>query len=304
MAGLRLLARLIVVLFLILFDTFLLTPSRNRARSQEIAASVQPILRLEKPKYVLGEAIRFWVGAEPRNSAVIPQTLRKPCSLTITRPDGTTETQSVGWPTDGMIDRGWSGGWGFADEKVEAGSYVLVLECANEKTKPLTLSVEKNDIFGQIKAEFHFERSGNVTMGTPVPVTLTVQNNSQHMIRFPQRGAMGEGVSLKVLRDNPGFRSDFFYPWEKLSNSPFSADTYTWKVATVIPSIVLKPGEHFEQQFLLAEAYSFDQPGEYEVTFATVLPVLVGDESGPFSELCPIRLPVVAKEQFTVSDAR
>ncbi len=304
MAEPRLFARLIVVLFLILFGTFLLTPSRCRARSQEIGAGVEPILRLEKPKYVLGEAIRFWVGAEPRNSPVIPQTLRKSCSLAITRPDGTTETQPVGWPIDGMIDRGWSGGWGFPDEKVEAGSYLLVLECAGEKTKPLTLSVEKNDIIDQIKAEFHFERSGFVTMGTPVPVTLTVQNNSPQMIRFPQRGAMGEGVSLKVLRDNPGFRSDFFYPWEKLSNSPFSADTYTWKVATVIPSIVLKPGEHFEQQFLLAEAYSFDQPGKYEVTFATVLPVLVGNESGPFSELCPIRLPVVDKEKFTVSDAR
>jgi hypothetical protein len=304
MAGPRLLATLIVVLFLVLFGTFLLTPSRNRALSQEIAAGVEPVLRLEKPKYVLGEAIRFWVGAEPRNSAVIPQTLRKSCSLVITKPDGTTETQPVGWPTDGMIDRGWSGGWGFADEKVEAGSYALVLECAGEKTKPLTLSVEKNDILGQIKAEFHFERSGVVTMGTPVPVTLTVQNNSPQMIRFPQRGAMGEGVTLKVLRDNPSFRSDFFYPWEKLTNSPFSADTYTWRVADVIPSIVLRPGEHFEQQFLLAEAYSFDQPGEYEVTFATVLPVLVGDESGPFSELCPIRLPVVAKEKFTVSDTR
>jgi hypothetical protein len=304
MAGPRLLARLIVVLFLSLFGTFLLTPSANRARSQEIVVRVGPILRLEKPKYVLGEAIRFWVGAEPRNSAVIPQRLRKPCSLGITKPDGTTETEAVSWPIDGMIDHGWSGGWGFADDKVEAGSYVLVLECAGEKTKPLTLSVEKNEIMAQIKAEFHFERSGAITMGTPVPVALTVQNNSPQMIRFPQRGAMGEGVSLKVLRDNPVFRSDFFYPWDKLSNSPFSADTYRWNVADVIPSIVLRPGEHFEQQFLLADAYSFDRPGKYEVTFTTVLAVLVGDEGGPLSELCPIRVPVVAKEQFAVSDAR
>jgi hypothetical protein len=304
MAGPRLLTGLIVAVFLVLFGNFLLTPSGNRARSQEVSVRVEPILRLEKPKYVLGEAIRFWVGVEPRNSAVIPQTLRKPCSLVITRPDGTTETQFVGWPSDGMIDRGWSGGWGFADERVEAGSYVLVLECAGEKTKPLTLSVEKNEILGQIKAEFHFERSGAITMGTPVPVTLTVQNNSAQMIQFPQRGAMGEGVSLKVLRDNPVFRFDFFYPWEKLSNSPFSANTYTWNVAAEIPSIVLRPGEHFEEQFLLADAYSFDRPGKYEVTFGTVLAVLVGDETGPFSELCPIRLPVVAKEQFAVSDAR
>jgi hypothetical protein len=37
------------------------------------------------------------------------------------------------------------------------------------------------------------------------------------------------------------------------------------------------------------------------LTFSTVLAVLVGDAGGPFAELCPIRLPAVATEKFTVT---
>jgi hypothetical protein len=140
-------------------------------------------------------------------------------------------------------------------------------------------------------------------MGTPVPVILTVQNNSPNAIQFPQRGAMSEGISLRVIREEPAFRSDFFYPWEKLTSSSTLPNTYTWDVASNIPSVVLKPGEHFEQHFVLEEAYSFDQPGNYEVTFSTVLSVLVGEAHGPFSELCPIRMPVEAKEKFTATAA-
>jgi hypothetical protein len=285
------------------FGSFLVSPWLIRGRSQNaaLAGDVTPILRLEKSKYLLGEAIRFWVGVEPKNSSDIPREAWKPCSLEIIKPDGSTETQSVGWPTDGWPGRGWYGGWGFDDN--QAGPYVLVLECAGEKTKPLELIVERNDLSDQIRAEFHFERSGVIRMGTPVPVILTVQNNSPNAIQFPQRGAMSEGISLRVIREEPAFRSDFFYPWEKLTSSSTLPNTYTWDVASNIPSVVLKPGEHFEQHFVLEEAYSFDQPGNYEVTFSTVLSVLVGEAHGPFSELCPIRMPVEAKEKFTATAA-
>jgi hypothetical protein len=53
-----------------------------------------------------------------------------------------------------MLDHGWYGGCGFGEEKVEAGSYLLILECAGEKTEPLELIVERSDILKQIKAEF------------------------------------------------------------------------------------------------------------------------------------------------------
>jgi len=120
---------------------------------------------------------------------------------TITKPDGTTNTQSVGWPVDGIVGGAWYGGWGFGDDRVEVGSTILVLNCAGEKTAPLDLIVERNDISDQIKTKFRIERSGVIKMGTPVPVTLTVQNDSENTLRFPQGGAMGEGVSLRVVRD-------------------------------------------------------------------------------------------------------
>jgi len=64
---------------------------------------VQPVLRLEKERYVLAEAIRCWVGVMPKNSTIIPQELRKPCSLGVTEPDGAHRVASVGWPPDRML---------------------------------------------------------------------------------------------------------------------------------------------------------------------------------------------------------
>jgi len=290
---------LIAVRFSLLSGVFFVFPSLNKSQNTPPPGYVTPILRLEKPKYLLGEAIRFWVGVEPKNSSPIPQEAWKPCSLEITKPDGSIETQSIGWPKDGMHDHGWSGGWGFGDS--QTGSYVLALECGGEKTEPVELVVEKISLSDQIKAEFHFERSGMIGMATPVSIALTVQNNSAHTIQFPQRGAMIEGISIRVIRAESAFQSDFFFPWQKLATSNTLPDTYTWDVASDIPSVVLRPGEHFEQRFALEDAYSFDQPGNYEVTFSTVLSVLVGDAGGPFAEICPIRLPVVATEKFTVT---
>lgn len=54
-----------------------------------------------------------------------------------------------------------------------------------------------------------------------------------------------------------------FHPADKLSHSTISASTYTWDIAAEIASVVLEPGEHFEQKFLFEDAHSFDQPGKY-----------------------------------------
>lgn len=78
---------------------------------------------------------------------------------------------------------------GFGDEKVEPGAYVLILECASEKTAPVELIVEHSEILAQIKAQFRFEREGAITKSTHVPIVLTVDNSSQTAIRFPQRSA-------------------------------------------------------------------------------------------------------------------
>ena len=299
----RLFVCLIVGFFLIVVTSSSVSPSSTGITSENGAAGVEPVIRLEKPRYVEGEAIRFWVGVAPKNSSVIPEELRKPCSLSITKPDGARRVESVGWPVDGMLNHGWSGGCGFGEEKVEPGRYSLILECAGEKTPPVELIVERSEILDQIKAEFRFERDGAITKGTQVPVVMAVRNGSQAIIRFPQRGAMMEGVSLRIVRKEPAFQSDLFFPLEKLSHSSVMPDTYTWDVASKVPSVVLQTGEHFEQRFLLEDAYSFDRAGDYEIRFGTVLSVLVGEKNGQFADLCPIRLPVTASATFVLSSA-
>ena len=175
----------LVGLCLVLAVSGYVSPLSNGFASQNGRGGIEPVLRLEKPRYVEGEAVRFWVGVKPKNSPTIPRELWKPCSLSVTRPDGTRRVDSIGWPIDGMIDHAWSGGWGFGDEKVEPGVYVLVLECAGEKTAPLELIVEQSEILAQIKAQFRFEREGAITKSTHVPIVLTVDNGSQETIRFP-----------------------------------------------------------------------------------------------------------------------
>jgi len=64
----------------------------------------------------------------------------------------------------------------------------------------LQLIVEQSEILTQVKAQFRFERDGAITKSTHVPITLTVDNGSQATIRFPQRGAMMEGISLEIVR--------------------------------------------------------------------------------------------------------
>jgi hypothetical protein len=258
----------------------------HEAQSPTATVGVRPVLHLEKPRYVLGEAIRFWVGVSPKNSSLVAEEFRSPCHLTIVRPDGSTAVQSVGWPMDGIVGAGWTGGWGFGEEKVQVGSYSLSLECSGEKTPPVSLVVERNDIADQVKAEFRFERTGAVKMGIPLPILFTVENNSRNTIRFPQRGSGDAAISVEVDREEPLSRSIFFYPSAKLGGASTDGPlTYGWDTASPrppagppaieVPSVVLKPGEHFVQHLSLNDAYPFEEPGNHQITLATVLAVLV-----------------------------
>ena len=96
---------MIVGLFLIVVTGSSVSPSSAGVSSENGAAGVEPVLRLEKPRYVKGEAIRFWVGVAPKNSIVIPEELRKPCSLSITKPDGAGRVESAGWPVSSCPTR-------------------------------------------------------------------------------------------------------------------------------------------------------------------------------------------------------
>ena len=287
--------RFVVYLVVGLFWSVAAGSSVNRA------PGVEPVLRLEKPRYVLGEAIRFWVGVMPKNSTVIPEELRKPCSLSTTKPDGAQRVESVGWPKDGMLDHGWWGGWGFGNEKVESGRYTLVLECSGEKSPPVELIVERNDILDQITVELRFEHEGVATKATQLQVVLSVQNGSEAIIRFPHRAAMMEGASLRIARKEPAFHSELFFPRKAPSHSNAMPDTYTWNLASEAESVLLQPGghyEHHEHLALLDVADSFDGAGDYEITIGTALSVLVGEKNGRFADLSPIRFPVTASAQF------
>lgn len=261
---------------------------------------IHPILRLEKPKYLLGESVRFWVGVETDRTSPIPAELRKPCSLTITKADGASEVQTVGWPLDGNPERGWMGGSGI--RPTQSGIYNLELGCSGQRTGPIPLAVEADEILHNLKGTFEFEKSGPVEAGATVPVVFSFTNDSAFPIRFPQRGAMMEGISISIKRDSPAFRSDLFYPWEKLVQFPvMPADTYTWDVADKVPSITLEPGKLFTQRLALEDAYRFDEPGNYTVTFSTVLSVLVGDRYGPYADFCPVRVSAENTQTFAVS---
>lgn len=119
-------------------------------------------------------------------------------------------------------------------------------------------------------------------MGSSVLVALNVINNSPYPIRFPEPGVEGAEVSVGVIRESPSSSTTMtFYPARELSHFRSAPLTHTWDVAPGIPSVVLKPGERFDQKFFFEHAYSFDQPGKYKAMISTVLQVLVGEKSGP-----------------------
>ena len=263
-------------------------------------------LKLEKPKYVLGESIRFWLGVEYTGRDPIPRKYWNTCFLYITKPDGTIKKESVSWPADGAITRSWMGGHGFGKEEVQVGKYTLVFEFAKQKTEPVELMVEELDILKKVIAKFLFGRSGEISKDAHIPIILTVQNNSDYVIRFPSRGTHTASVSIKVKRENPPSSSAFFYPNKKLlRNIPqVYTDIYDWKAATWVPSVVLKPGESFQQELSLEDAYQFWGRGHYKITFSTTLELLIGKKDGKFAEFCPIRLPVVTTEHFNVTELK
>jgi hypothetical protein len=113
---------------------------------------------------------------------------------------------------------------------------------------------------------------------------------------------MMEGISVQIGRKEPALRSAVFFPWKKLSYSNIAPDTYNWGFPE-IPSVVLHPGEQFEQHLLLEDAFSFDQAGDYQITFGTVFSVLVGEKDGQFADACPIRIPATGSANFVVTDA-
>jgi hypothetical protein len=269
-----------------------------------------PIIRLNKSRFVLGESVFFWVGVEAVSRDPIPEEYQKTCRLIITRPDGTTKTEPVGWPADGPPDTGWLGGWGLGSNETQPGRYTLIFEFAGQRTGLVSLFVEDLPILKKIEAEFVFSRSGDGLAVHDGNVTLIVRNNSDQTLRFLQPDGFNSMVSVSLSKSDRSYRNDFFYPVESLPvgrNSPvITFDTFTWDVASRAPSVTIRPGETYRLEMplraALAEAAkgSLVHPGSYDVTFSTTLQILIGEKDGKWSEISPARIPVSAKAAIVI----
>lgn len=276
-----------------------------------------PVVRLDKSVFASGESVFFWTGVQAVNHASIPKEYWNTCRQIITRPDGTQRVDPIGWPIDGPVGSGWIGGSGL-EEKPQPGRYLIVFEFAGQKTAPTPLIVEDVPILKQIKAEFVFGAQEKGPNGLEMPVTLTVHNDTEQMLRFPHRDGVNGMVSFSLSKQDGKFRSDGFYPPDQLLDRDepkvpnHTVDNFTWKDAQDIPTITLKPGETYTQHLSLRAAIaeankswrltqSLPIPsGQYKVTFSTTLQMLIGEAGGEFAAVSPVHIPVTSTATCTV----
>jgi hypothetical protein len=308
--------KLMKTAFLILVLICLMPPGYG---AKQQTPNAVPKIRLDKNRFALGESILFWAGVEQTSEAPIPKEYQKTGRLIITRPDGTQQTEDLGWPSTGPGNRGWLGSAGLGEDKIQLGRYTLVVEFAGQRTAPAFLFVEDVPILSKIKTNFKFDHSGqdaaplNVRLPTTETVTLIVHNGSDQTVTFPRLGGGSTRlVSVSIRRVDGSYTSESFYPDEKLSGSKswvgtIDYDVFTWDIAPEVPTIILQPGKTFRQKLSLQAA--FDEAnenlplhsGEYKVGFSTELQILVGPKGGPWAELSPMRLSVEAVATCTVT---
>ncbi len=277
-----------------------------------------PMIRLDKTRFTLGEAVFFWIGVKQTSRAPIPKQYQKTCRLTITRPDGTQKTEAISWPMDGPEDSGWLGGSSLGEDKAQLGRYTLVFEFAGQKTPPTFLFVEDVPILKQIETSFSFSHSKHDLVlqagrvATPETVTLIVHNGSEQTLRFQHPGEVGSSVSVSIIRVDGSYSNWFFYPNEKLlghsqpGEGSIFYDEFNWDTVEKVPAITLRRGETYRQELLLQEA--FDEAknglpltsGEYKVAFSTDLQILIGERNGQWAKFSPMRISVSSNSTFNI----
>ena len=211
---------------------------------------------------------------------------------------------------DGVLrPHGLSAGCGFRTEGIGAGIYRLELrvEGTEEIVRAETEIIEW-DGFDKIEAGFRFHKHGKIAASANVPITFWVRNGTDQTIRFPVRAYPKMGnISASVARTDKHWNRTFRYPVEKLlapgeKKFTTSRDRFTWGNLAVIPAIVLKPGETFEQRLSLDDTYNDEwrlQPGaEYEISFSTQLNLLVGEPGGTLAPASPMRKRIRSSAQF------
>ncbi len=280
------------------------TPSWMQASSDG-----KPIIRLDKSRFASGENVFFWVGVQAVNHGSIPKEDWNTCRLTITRPDGVRKTHPIGWPADGMVDKGWEGGMGLF-EKPQPGVYHLQFEFAGQKTQPVSLTVEDLPILKKIQAGFVF---GSAQANGEVPVTFVVKNGSSETIRFSHRDGFNGMVWVSLTKKDKSYSSNSFYPANglldqdepQLPNQGYT--NFTWDMAQKVPTVVIAPGMTYRQKLSMNDAFSEANhnlpltPGQYQVTFGTNLQVLVGEADGALAAFSPVHIAVTDSTVHTLN---
>jgi hypothetical protein len=266
--------------------------------SQQIPA-FGPTLQLEKPIYVAGESIRFWIGVSAR--ADIPEALRQSGVVHIAGSDGSRIDQQISWPTDGNPSRGWKGGWGFGARSTSPGRYVVWFEFAGQKTgnqsfeivaNPFSNSMEARWIFADTKAGDNHVRSAS----------LHIENRTGRVLRVANPGLLGSEVWLNVTVFQPLASASIPVPQSALLGAgeipSFSFDKLDWDNQSRWPMLIVPGGGSTDRNLLLQSSYPFRDGGEYEVTINTVLTVFVGERDDFDAQLFPLRIPVSRTARF------
>jgi hypothetical protein len=282
-----------------------LTLAVPQSATPPVQSPGRPILEFNKTRFLVGERVFFWVGLDAQDP--VPRELQDTYRITLTRPDGSVRIEKLGFPIDGLRFAGSSrlsfkGGASLDSETPQVGTWTAVVEFAGNRTQPIRFTVEDLPLLRNIDVTFMFS-SPLVLDSNDAFATLTVRNRSSEIIRFVELGQNGSHISGN-LNKTTGERwgSSFFVPEEMLRVAtghkivPMSVDKFTWAATKQFPTVTVRAGAEFQLRLPVAKVMaSLSSPipaGDYDLTFATELQLLVGEANGEWAEFAPIRLMV------------
>ena len=258
------------------------------------------MLAIDKKRFATSEPLFFWAGVRPVGGGAIPPERRQAGTLTITRPDRRTRTESVPWPTDGVTTRGWVVPVVIERETPQQGEYRAVFTHAGRESAPVYFRLEDVPLLRQINATFTFPPSFRLTPGGSI--TLVVDNQSRESVRIAKRGGMQGSVAVVVRRTGATpVEHVLHYPELALLEAAglprgesFPPGALSWTTASTFPSEVIRAGSSSRLALPVAPLLSAIQPalaaGEYEIALSTWIDVLAAERGGPWGELSPMRV--------------
>ncbi|MGA3079667.1 MAG: hypothetical protein ABSG56_39085 [Bryobacteraceae bacterium] len=263
-------------------------------------AGFSPILKLEKPVYLVGESIRFWIGVTTQTD--IPEALNQSAVVHVVWPDGRTTDQHVSWPRDGDPSRGWEGGWSFPDRSPSPGRYVVCFEFAGQRTADRPFEIIANPFARSIGARWIFpdtNSGGGIHVRGAV---LHIENKSGRVLRVAEPGLLGSEVGLAVHVFQPPSSGSTIVPPSAILRADqipsFSFEKLDWSNQSKWPMIFVPDGGSADRNLTLESSYSFRAGQDYEITVSTDLTVFVGEPDDSDARLFPLRIPVSAKTRF------